>query len=86
MNEVTEPVYIVATTASGAVYAFNNAELTWQRFHDSVEIIGRDQDIDGITVGYMAEPQVPILHESMYILGHDGRWVRTTPVVDVEVV
>jgi hypothetical protein len=83
---VSEATYIVATTSSGAVYAFNNADLTFQRFHDTIDVIGRDADIDGITVGYMEEPMVPMLDESMYILQSDGRWIRTTPVVSVEVV
>ncbi len=72
------------TTQSGSEYFFDNAQMTWSRENTNA---GRENILflEGIHSGRLAAPVEPAVGNGLTFFLPGGEWVRTTPVVSVEV-
>jgi hypothetical protein len=76
---------VYVTTKSGAQYAFDKDELTWERIHGTVEIHGLSAH-RGRTIGHLVEWPAIIAGASIMFDDVEVGVIYTTPVVGVKVV
>jgi hypothetical protein len=77
---------VYVTTKSGAQYAFDKMELTWERVHGTRDIHGVPSNGRGTTTGHLVEWPAIIAGASIMFDDVEIGVIYTTPVVGVKVV